>query len=189
MNADMLHFVFPLLALYCFVVAFLVYLLIKVPSTYKLKWVGVPLLLVASFFSYDAYVSKLGRAFPTLLPEQEFILIEAKVVGNKEAIEMWIKENKKTSRFIRIPYDEKTMKQIQRALERGKKTGIPQVGKRKKSNGDRQGYDNQDQPDNEFYDFPFERDMPKTETEPPTQLAPPTAPTPDLLPPAPAAPR
>lgn len=188
MTADTFAFIFPLLILYVFVVGFLVYLLLKVPATYRLKWIGVPLLLLASFFSYDAYVSKLGKALPMLIPEQEFILIEAKVVGNKEAIEMWIKENKKTSRFIRIPYNEQTMKEIHRALERGRKTGIPQVGRRKQP-GDRRGLDNQDLPDHEFYDFPYERDMPKDQTEPPSQLAPPRAPSQEQLIPPPAAPR
>lgn len=176
------QFVFPLLALYCAVVAFLVYLLVKVPHAYKFKWAAVPVFLVASVFSYDVYLSKLGRAFPMDLPTEEFIIVKAQVVGKKEAIDMWIKEGKKTSRFIRIPYDEQTDKALQKAQEREKKTGIPQVGK-KKSKGNVKSHGDDNAPDFQFYDFPFEREMPKDQ---PNNIPEPVTPQ---MPPAPSLPR
>jgi hypothetical protein len=172
MDSTSFEFILPLVALYFAVVAFLTYLLIKVPSSYKIVWLAVPLFLVASFFSYQIYTEKLGQSFPTQLPSNEFMLIEARTV-NQKSIEVWIKElNREHSRLIRLPYDSKTYKKLREALDQAKKSGIPQVGRRvpNKGKSDKKG-DGLGE-DLEFYNFPYERNLPKTDVQPESPLTP-----------------
>lgn len=162
MNAETFNFILPLLSVYCAVVALVVYLMLKVPSQYKLKWLAVPVLLVSSFFSYYVYMDKLGRPLPTELSDQEFVLVAGRVVGKKEAIEIWTLENRRYSRLIRIPYDEKTAKELQKALERGQK-GVPQMGRLNKKKGNQKHGTDENDPTIIFYDYPHLREMPKTD--------------------------
>jgi len=159
MTPEIFQFVLPLTTLIVVVVAFLVYLLVKVPKSYWIKWLGVPVVLLASFFSYNIYTTKLGQPLPTTFPEQEFVLLGGRIIA-KESIELWIRESYKTSRLIRIPYDEKTAKELQRALERSGK-GVTQMGRGKRK-GDR---GDSESTESVFYDYPHAREIPKTDSK------------------------
>ncbi len=137
MTSDTFAFILPLLLMYVVLVGLLVYLLLKVPSGYKLKWLAVPALLISSFFSYDLYVEKLGQPVPIELPTKEFQLVEGRIIGVTK-IEIWILEDRRTSRLIVIPYTKSTAENLNKALDRTRK-GIPQVGKRKGNQGQGKG--------------------------------------------------
>lgn len=186
MTQTIFQFISPLVILYFIVVAFLAYLLVKVPQKYKLKWFGIPIILVCGLFSYEIYVSKLGRPVPFELPEdEEFELVDARMSLNKQLIELWIVEGTMQSRLIVIPFDKALFKNIKEALERGNKSGVPQIGKRKRMGGQGGNGDDLAGSDFQFYDFPYEKEYPKDQQQIPDPVLVPMPPEPPSAPSAP----
>lgn len=143
--------------------AFLAFLLIKIPKTYALKFVGIPALLLYAYFSYTFYGNILGRAVPFELP-QKFVLLGYAVKDTKH-IDVWINEQGETRLYV-IPNTPSARTKLQRAMNIYKKTGVPQVGERKSKKEKGRSIDGEF--DTEFYQFNFERQMPKT--NPPQQV-------------------
>lgn len=144
----------PLLILFTIMVAFYTYLLIKVPQKYMFKWIGIPLLLIGSYFSYTAYEQSLGFAVP-IIPDGQFIYIAHRVISKVE-VELWIIEANGKSRVYLIPRSALLEQKLDKAKERAS-LGIVQLGrlKGKRGNGEWK-WD-----DSEFGDIPMDRMYPK----------------------------
>jgi len=156
MNIDTLLDFIPMVSSLLVLTTFFVYVYIKTPSSYKLKLLGIPLVLMFSLFTITTMDKMLGTSIKRDLPE-DFILISYHVIKKKGEpyIEIWIKKDEKT-KLYRVDYNRKLENQLSMALKRKAKLGIPQKGEWKKRGGE-----NDDGPT--FYDFPHRKVYPKQE--------------------------
>jgi len=145
----------PLLILFSTVVAFYTYLLIKVPNRYIFKWVGIPLLLLGSYFSYIEYGKSLGYPLP-IVPEGRFVYLAHHTTGN-DIIELWVLQANGRSRLFLIPRTALLEGYLEDARGRNAK-GIIQFGQlKRRSNGNGEW----DWDESTFDSVPIEQMYPK----------------------------
>jgi hypothetical protein len=96
---------------------FVVFLLIKVPNNYGLKFLAVPLLIGLGCQFVNTLPEVLGRPKHGM-PEQEFVLqsFRTAFVGDKLFLEIWVTENGQ-SRLYQFPYDEKIADVLRKLVE------------------------------------------------------------------------
>lgn len=110
-------------------IVFMTYLLIKLPASYKIKFIGIPVLIFGGFLAIQTFRDILGYPVPSSLP-YKFTFLHYRVIhdNNHKNIEVWIIENNKSRLYV-IPYTEKTEREMKEAKERANSTGIPQEGR------------------------------------------------------------
>lgn len=156
----MIELVAPLVAVFTALVAFFAYLLIKVPHSYRLKWFGIPLLLLSAVFSYHIFESNLGYAYEHELPETFIYLDHIVVVGDNDTpiTEVWTLSKTGSTRLYRSKLPPNVLLGLEKAKKKYNATRIPQIiqlhKKGKTHNGEWQF-------DMESYDLPYEEVAPK----------------------------
>lgn len=151
---NLFHLMSPLLVLFTILVSFYTYLLVKVPNKYTLKWIGIPLLLVGSYFSYIEYGQSLGYAVPNI-PDGQFVYIAHHPV-NKQTLELWVVEKNGRSRVYSLPWSKLLEQKLTTAEER-KGKGIVTIGHlRMHGSGGEWDWDHSD-----IDQLPMEREYPK----------------------------
>lgn len=151
---NLFHLMSPLLVLFTILAAFYTYLLVKVPNKYMLKWVGIPLLLIGSYFSYIEYGQSLGYAVPNI-PDGQFVYIAHHPI-NRELVELWVIEKNGRSRVYSLPWSKLLEDKLLGAQTKAAK-GIVQIGKLRLKRGKGEwDWDNSD-----FGDMPMEQEYPK----------------------------
>lgn len=108
----------PLVLALIGVLGLCIYVFLKSPAGYYLKFAVVPLGLVLGLFSYIFVSSLLGYAFPNELPTK-FAFIAYNVVikdNRKVGLEIWYHESKDRTRLSTAPYSKEMEKQLQQAL-------------------------------------------------------------------------
>jgi hypothetical protein len=183
MTSPFLSVLLPIELLLVTITVFFVYVFLRTPHTFRIKFIGVPVLLFGAFYALLNLDGMLGRPYPGV-PSSEFTFINYRVAldkENKKWIELWVLD-KKSSRLFVFPYTKEAEKQLRPAQAKTQK-GIAQKGKfKKKTNGVKS-----DATILELYDIPTNV-LPPKEVGP--EQVPPRAPAamPDVPIPAPAYP-
>ena len=132
MNMDIINFIQDILpiSVSLFIMAvFFAFLFVKTPSSYKLKFFGIPLLLFSTLVSVYSMEGILGKSFYGTPPEH-FMLIDyrtAAVKDGKRIIEAWLYLPNNTTRLYKFPFSKK----LNQTFENAKKKmdqGIPLIG-------------------------------------------------------------
>lgn len=141
------------------------YLTIKLPWSYKLKLIIIPLLIASSFFLIQWFSSRLGYAVHTY-PSEKFAVISFRPVVSKESeekkIELWVVLKNGKSRLYSIPWSQK----MEDELRKGTKDGQPLLGEprpKTSKDGGKSGYRMLPEEYLMFYKFQHEIIAPKDE--------------------------
>lgn len=115
------------------------YLTIRLPWSYKLKLIIIPLLIASSFFLIQWFSNKLGYAVHSY-PTEKFAVISFRPVASKtdgeKKIELWVVLKNGKSRLYSIPWSQK----MEDELRKGTKDGQPLLGEpRPKAKGKGKG--------------------------------------------------
>ncbi len=129
------------------------YLVIKLPRSYKLKLIIIPLLVVGSFFTFSYFADTLG--YPVhQTPGERIIVLDYRVNETDQGkfIEIWTlpfkqSANEERSRLIAIPWTKEQEEQLRNAKRNRGQSGQLIVGELKKRMN-RQG-----RPGSPFFEF------------------------------------
>lgn len=115
MNADIFIDILPIAAVLFTTVAFFIYLFIRTPSSFRVKFIGIPLLVLSSFVGLYSVDGLLGKSVwgP---PDGKFYLISyySTMVESEEdaIIEMWLYLQDGTTKLFKMPYSDDLLKKL-----------------------------------------------------------------------------
>ena len=117
-----------ILVLFCWS-ALTVYVFIKAPVKYYLRFTLIPTLLISAIFSVAFLQSSLGYSVPIKIPN-EFEYLGHNILldksNKKSLIEIWV--NDKRTRLHLIPYTKEAEKKLSEAFQK-RKSGLPVIMK------------------------------------------------------------
>ena len=97
-------------------VAFAVYVFIRTPKQYYLKWALIPTALSTAIFSFILFGNILGSSYPSEKMPDNFVFLSYITVIQQDkpvALEIWVKAN--PTRLYRVPYSKKLEEQLRKA--------------------------------------------------------------------------
>ena len=114
MNPAILNELIPVVVNLFVVTVFFAYLFIKTPSSYKVKFLGIPLLLISAFISVTTFDDLLGNSVwgP---PTTKFALIAYHSYGpdaDRPIIEAWLYLPDSSTKLYKFPYSEELEKKL-----------------------------------------------------------------------------
>lgn len=121
MNADIFMDILPIAAVLFTVVAFFTYLFIRTPSSFRIKFIGIPLLVLSSFVGLYTLDGLLGKSVWGE-PEGKFYLLHfhASMTQTEEdaIIETWLYLQDGTTKLFKLPYSDDLMKKLKDVKKR-----------------------------------------------------------------------
>lgn len=128
---NLIFLLLPLELLLLSFVVFMLYVFIRTPHKFVIKFAAIPLLLIASLYAISILDSMLGKPYPGR-PAGEFLYIDSRIVieNHKKWIELWVQE-KGRSRLYVFAYKKEIQDQLEEAKGRAAH-GIPQFGRFKR---------------------------------------------------------
>ncbi len=141
MNVDILNEILPVVINLFVVTVFFAYLFIKTPTSYRLKFIGIPLLLVSSFISINTFDDLLGHSVwgP---PTTKFSLIGYYSYysnSDNKIIEAWTYLPDGSTKLYKFPYSEELERKLEGVMKRQKdgKMIIGEFNSSTEKNGDK----------------------------------------------------
>lgn len=119
MNADVMNELLPVVINLFVVTVFFAYLFIKTPASYRLKFLGIPLLLLSAFISVNTFDNILGHSVWGT-PDTKFSLIAYRATNRDpkdSIIEVWLYLPDGTTKLYKFPYSEKLFKKLKKATK------------------------------------------------------------------------
>lgn len=120
MNAEILNDLLPVAINLFVVTVFFTYLFIKTPTSYRLKYLGIPLLLLSAFISVSTFDNLLGRSVWGA-PEVKFTLISYRPIGSDpkdSIIETWLYLPDGTTKLYKFPYSKELLEKLKKIVEK-----------------------------------------------------------------------
>lgn len=138
----------PLILALIAVLSFSVYVFIKAPVTYLIRWTLIPIAFASTLVVCWLFYLLMGFGVPTTLPTRFIVLgYHVNVEANKKStIDVWIIEGK-TTRLYSIPHTKSMEKSFEQAMGKKQKGGyvvMEKSKKRSKGNGTDKGDELQD---------------------------------------------
>lgn len=120
MNPAILNELIPVVVNLFVVTVFFAYLFIRTPASFKLKFLGIPLLLLSAFVSVSTFDDLLGKSIwgP---PTTKFALISYYSYGpdgDNQTIEAWLYLPDTSTRLYKFPYSKELEEKLKDVMER-----------------------------------------------------------------------
>jgi hypothetical protein len=107
--------ILPIAAVLFTVIVFFTYLFIRTPSSFRVKFIGIPLLVLSSFVGLYSVEGLLGKSVwgP---PDGKFYLIDfySTIVDTEDnsIIEMWLYLQDGTTKLFKLPYSDELLEKL-----------------------------------------------------------------------------
>jgi len=121
MNAHIFMDILPIASVLFVTVVFFTYLFIRTPSSFRVKFVGIPLLVLSSFIGLYSVEGLLGKSVwgP---PDGKFYLIDfySTMMDTDEnsIIEMWLYLQDGTTKLFKLPYSDELLEKLKDVKKR-----------------------------------------------------------------------